>query len=202
MTPAEIAHQTENDFACPPEPADEGGFEGPSPAELAAFMEAYRASYTNLTCPRCTGQHGQWQGRQIVPAEWIAESTRPHIDTGMGLQYGYQWWLGKVSAVNVTLPSPNWIARAGKPVPDSAPPEGFDYNRWLGPAPYAAFNHTRLASSWWFDYGGGMLTDGAIHHIDIILWAMKVGSPTSAVSNGGKFTVDDAADTPDTAGAP
>ncbi|KMW46822.1 beta-lactamase family protein [Ralstonia pickettii] len=45
-------------------------------------------------------QHGQWQGRQIVPAEWIAESTRPHIDTGIepGLQYGYQWWLGKVEA--------------------------------------------------------------------------------------------------------
>ena len=43
-------------------------------------------------------QHGQWNGRQIVPAEWIAESTRPHIDTGMGLQYGYQWWLGKVAA--------------------------------------------------------------------------------------------------------
>lgn len=43
-------------------------------------------------------QHGQWNGRQIVPAEWIAESTRPHIDTGMDLQYGYQWWLGKVVA--------------------------------------------------------------------------------------------------------
>lgn len=43
-------------------------------------------------------QHGQWHGRQLVPAEWIAESTRPHIDTGIepGLQYGYQWWLGKV----------------------------------------------------------------------------------------------------------
>lgn len=43
-------------------------------------------------------QHGQWNGRQLVPAEWIAESTRPHIDTGMGLQYGYQWWLGKGTA--------------------------------------------------------------------------------------------------------
>ncbi|MET3445369.1 serine hydrolase [Ralstonia sp. 1138] len=43
-------------------------------------------------------QHGQWNGRQLVPAEWIAESTAPHIDTGMGLQYGYQWWLGKVAA--------------------------------------------------------------------------------------------------------
>ncbi|WP_439894081.1 serine hydrolase domain-containing protein (plasmid) [Ralstonia sp. 25C] len=43
-------------------------------------------------------QRGQWNGRQVVPAEWIADSTRPHIDTGMGLQYGYQWWLGEVDA--------------------------------------------------------------------------------------------------------
>ncbi len=43
-------------------------------------------------------QHGQWNGRQLVPAEWLAESTRQNIDTGMGLQYGYQWWLGKVVA--------------------------------------------------------------------------------------------------------
>lgn len=43
-------------------------------------------------------QHGQWNDRQLVPAEWIAESTRPHIDAGIepGLQYGYQWWLGQV----------------------------------------------------------------------------------------------------------
>lgn len=44
-------------------------------------------------------QHGQWEGKQIVPADWIAESTRPQIDTGDGLQYGYQWWLGKVDAL-------------------------------------------------------------------------------------------------------
>ena len=62
MTPTDIAHQTETDPACPPEPENEGGFEGPGPAELAAFMEAYRASYTNLTCPRCISSHGQWQG--------------------------------------------------------------------------------------------------------------------------------------------
>jgi CubicO group peptidase (beta-lactamase class C family) len=38
---------------------------------------------------------GQWNGREIVPASWIAESTAPHI-TGSGIYfYGYQWWLGR-----------------------------------------------------------------------------------------------------------
>jgi CubicO group peptidase (beta-lactamase class C family) len=38
---------------------------------------------------------GQWNGREIVPAAWIADSTAPHI-TGSGtFFYGYQWWLGR-----------------------------------------------------------------------------------------------------------
>jgi CubicO group peptidase (beta-lactamase class C family) len=48
---------------------------------------------------------GRWNGKQVVPAGWAAESARPRIHTrikteGYGaLQYGYQWWLGR------TLPS-------------------------------------------------------------------------------------------------
>ncbi len=56
-------------------------------------------------------QHGQWHDRQIVPAEWIAESTRPRIDTGLGLQYGYQWWLGKVEVGGVQQ---SWIGGIGR----------------------------------------------------------------------------------------
>lgn len=39
---------------------------------------------------------GSWQGRQIVPKSWIAQSTRSHIDTGAG-GYGYQFWTSQVS---------------------------------------------------------------------------------------------------------
>ncbi len=41
---------------------------------------------------------GRWNGRQIIPAEWIAESTRRRIAVKdsiwpMGeIGYGYQWW--------------------------------------------------------------------------------------------------------------
>jgi CubicO group peptidase (beta-lactamase class C family) len=38
---------------------------------------------------------GQWNGRQVVPAGWTAESIKPRIN-GDGLYfYGYQWWLGR-----------------------------------------------------------------------------------------------------------
>ncbi|WP_068304953.1 serine hydrolase [Pararhodobacter sp. CCB-MM2] len=39
-------------------------------------------------------QEGAWQGQQIVPADWIAESTAPGPHQAeFGTGYGYQWWL-------------------------------------------------------------------------------------------------------------
>jgi CubicO group peptidase (beta-lactamase class C family) len=38
---------------------------------------------------------GQWNGRQVVPSGWAAQSMKPRIN-GEGLFfYGYQWWLGR-----------------------------------------------------------------------------------------------------------
>lgn len=34
---------------------------------------------------------GVWEGRRIVPAGWVEESTRPRVSTGK-YRYGYQWW--------------------------------------------------------------------------------------------------------------
>jgi len=37
---------------------------------------------------------GIWQGVQVVPAEWVTESTRPSAPTsGDQSGYGYQWWI-------------------------------------------------------------------------------------------------------------
>ena len=41
-------------------------------------------------------QGGQWLGRQIVPADWIAASTTASASTAPGkIRYGYQWWVPK-----------------------------------------------------------------------------------------------------------
>jgi CubicO group peptidase (beta-lactamase class C family) len=34
---------------------------------------------------------GVWEGEQIIPAAWVAESTETHLST-LGGGYGYQWW--------------------------------------------------------------------------------------------------------------
>lgn len=41
-------------------------------------------------------QNGMYSGRQVVPAEWVRESTTTQIEGsfhGVQVQYGYLWWL-------------------------------------------------------------------------------------------------------------
>jgi len=54
--------------------------------------------------------NGQWQGKQIVPAAWVSESMRSHIDTGEVLGYGYQWWTGSIEALRTKR---RWTAGFG-----------------------------------------------------------------------------------------
>jgi CubicO group peptidase (beta-lactamase class C family) len=39
-------------------------------------------------------QNGEYDGKQVVPANWIAASTKPSAPTKQGkIGYGYQWWI-------------------------------------------------------------------------------------------------------------
>lgn len=41
-------------------------------------------------------QNGMYNGKQIVPANWVAASTAPSAPTAEGeIGYGYQWWIPK-----------------------------------------------------------------------------------------------------------
>ena len=37
---------------------------------------------------------GVWQNRWIVSEKWLAESTRLHVYSEYGMEYGYLWWRG------------------------------------------------------------------------------------------------------------
>lgn len=108
--------------------------------------------------------------------------------------------IGKVSHVNVTLPGPNWIARAGKPVPNSTPPAEFDYDRWLGPAPFRPYNknHVHYLFRFYWDYSGGQQTNFGAHHLDIAQWGLGMdhSGPISATGTG-TYNSDGWYETPD-----
>jgi CubicO group peptidase (beta-lactamase class C family) len=56
---------------------------------------------------------GNWAGRQIVPQEWVQESTRAYSRSPFGEGYGYMWWtdyLDGTMAPTVTLPEGSFMA--------------------------------------------------------------------------------------------
>jgi predicted dehydrogenase len=72
-----------------------------------------------------------------------------------------------------------------KPAMDSPVPEGVDYNMWLGPAPKRPFNRNHFHGSWrnFWNYGGGMFSDWAVHLIDMGLWVKdQVEAPTTVMT--------------------
>jgi predicted dehydrogenase len=80
------------------------------------------------------------------------------------------------------------------------PPENLDYDFWLGPAPKRPYQSNRCHYSWrwFFDYGGGLMTDWGVHMLDIALLGMQNTDPVSISASGGIFTTDDDRTTPDT----
>jgi predicted dehydrogenase len=94
--------------------------------------------------------------------------------------------LGEISEVKV-WDYENQSPGFGSP-PDSAPPPELDWEFWLGPAPRVPYNPNRYAHHYWFfDYGGAWQLDWAVHHYDIVHWAMGVRCPTAATASGGKL---------------
>ena len=86
--------------------------------------------------------------------------------------------------------------------PDSDPPEGLDWNAWVGPAPLHPFNVNIVKSGYahtlWMDYGGGR-TCGMIEHIiDLPFWALGLEFPTHVSGFASKRHIQDNTDAPDT----
>jgi len=77
--------------------------------------------------------------------------------------------IGKVHTIRVELPSGPNTPGDPKPMPV---PEGFDYNMWLGPAPWAPYTKDRCHWNfrWIQDYSGGQLTDWGAHLLDGAQW--------------------------------
>ncbi|MGQ9575595.1 MAG: Gfo/Idh/MocA family protein [Thermoguttaceae bacterium] len=72
--------------------------------------------------------------------------------------------------------------------PDEPPPQELDWDFWLGPSPAVPYNRNRYFHHYWFfDYGGGWQLDWAVHHYDIVNWAMGVTEPIAATAIGGKY---------------
>ncbi len=120
------------------------------------------------------------EGRAIVDAVhkhgivWQTGSQqRSESNFRFGCELVRNGYIGEVKKVLVGLPYGNSIDPRDCHV--QKPPAGFDYDMWLGPAPWAAYSPARCHWNfrWISDYAGGQLTDWAGHHIDIAQWGMN-----------------------------
>ncbi len=74
-----------------------------------------------------------------------------------------------------------------KPVSDSNPPAGVDYDRWLGPAKKRPFNRNRFHESWrlFREYGNGDFGDDGAHDLDMAAWALGVAEHPARITAHG-----------------
>lgn len=83
-------------------------------------------------------------------------------------------YIGKVHTIYASLgefPPPRTL-------PEQPTPDGFDYDRWLGPSPWYPYNEARVKGDYgggwrcFWDYGSRKNGDWGAHHFDIIQWAL------------------------------
>jgi len=83
--------------------------------------------------------------------------------------------IGKVHTIKIGLHRGfvDYAKTGSRKTPEPVP-QGFDYDMWLGPAPWAPYAPARCHKNfrWVSDYAGGQITDWAGHHCDIAQWGM------------------------------
>ena len=97
--------------------------------------------------------------------------------------------IGKVQAVEVTAPSYGYEGGSLEPLPV---PEGFDYDLWLGPAPWRPYTKDRCTcwgAYWIMDYAHGFIGGWGAHPLTDMVWAMgdDAGAVPVEFAGTGKF---------------
>jgi predicted dehydrogenase len=92
--------------------------------------------------------------------------------------------LGRVTQVRTY-----WWQNYGRgPAPKPVDQQALDWKQWLGSAPDQPFSDEKFYYwRWFWNFGGGAMTDLFTHWIDVVQWAMKSDQPRSAFMLGDKY---------------
>ena len=74
-----------------------------------------------------------------------------------------------------------WKQGIGRPQGTPPTPATLDWDLWLGPRAFRAYNPAYAPHSWrgWLDFGTGALGDMGCHILDHPIWALELGAPTT-----------------------
>ncbi|HVR74730.1 MAG TPA: Gfo/Idh/MocA family oxidoreductase [Planctomycetota bacterium] len=103
--------------------------------------------------------------------------------------------LGPIHKVHLTW-NRNAVIRKDRP---GIEPRSVDWRRFVGAAPEQPFDEYRFRNwRWFWDFGGGILTDLMVHYIDVANWFLDLGHPATASTMGDHFQTQGVWETPDT----
>ncbi|QDU80991.1 putative oxidoreductase YcjS [Polystyrenella longa] len=169
------------------------------PAALLA-MQAGKHVYVEKPC-----SHNLREGRLLVEASLKHNRIVQH-GTQMRSNGGFQ---EAVEMLHSGLIGDVMIARVwniqkrssiGHMKP-SDPPQGLDYDMWVGPAPMVPYQENRSHYNWhwWHNFGTGDAGNDGVHEFDLARWGLGVNEhPTTIAALGGKYFFDDDQQFPDT----
>lgn len=106
--------------------------------------------------------------------------------------------IGKVTVARAYRVSNMFPSGIGKD-PDESPPQGLDWDMWLGPRPRRPYkdNMAFYKFRWWQAYSS-QIANWGVHYCDAIRWMLNEESPVSISAHGGRWAVDDDRTIPDT----
>jgi predicted dehydrogenase len=160
---------------------------------LAAGKDVYLEKPVTHTIEEgATLSHAVHSGKQVLQCG-MQQRSWTHFRNAVDLIQGGS--LGRVTQVRTywwqNYSKGNWVP---KPVDTQA----LDWKMWLGGAPDQAFSEEKFYRwRWFWNFGGGAMTDLFSHWIDVVQWAMKSDEPRMAQMLADKY-VFEAWDCPDT----
>jgi predicted dehydrogenase len=165
-------------------------------AALDAGKDVYVEKPLTITIP---------EGRKMVRAQQrTGRVTQVGLHRRSSKLYAHlhslvqQGRIGKVSvarAYRVSNMAPTGIGK----FPDAPPPQGFDWDMWLGPRaarPYR-YNIAPYKFRWWQEYSSQMGNWG-VHYCDALRWLLDEEAPVAISAHGGRYAVEDDRTIPDT----
>jgi predicted dehydrogenase len=156
--------------------------------------------------------HNVWEGRQVVEASkkyskniiQAGTQNRSSDDIKAAIAEIKSGKLGKIQWVRALCYKER--ASIGKTTGPQPIPETVNYDMWTGPADLTPPRRNSPARGpihydwhWFWNYGGGDITNQGIHQMDVARWMLgAAGLPPTVMSFGGRFGYLDDAETPNT----
>ena len=124
----------------------------------------------------------------------MQQRSMPHIQKAFEIMKSGR--LGQVFKVHLTW---NRNAPTTEKRTYDIDPKTVDWKRFLGKAKDRPLDAHRLGNwRWYWDYGGGILTDLMVHYLDVAHWFCDVDHPATAATIGDHVTTEGIWETPDT----